>query len=54
MDQTPNEKLIGNSDGAAIVEAQKRAAGTYKPRSDWGTVTPSSPQKSTVNPIKGG
>lgn len=53
-DQTPNEKLAGTGDGASIVEAQKRARGTYSPRSDWGTVASPSPQKSTVSPIKGG
>lgn len=52
-DQTPNEKLA-SGDGAALVQSQKKAAGTYKERTDWGTVVSPSPQKSTVNPIKGG
>lgn len=52
-DSTPNEKIAGNGDGAAIVESQKRAAGTYKDRADWGTLTAPSPQKSTVSPFRG-
>lgn len=50
-DTTPNEKLA-SGDGAAIVDAQKRAEGTYKERTQWGTVTHPSPQKSTVSPFR--
>ncbi len=53
MESTPNDKLFGKGDGAAIVEAQKRAEGTYKDRVQWGTVAKPSPQKSTVTPFRG-
>lgn len=53
-EQTPNEKMIGNADGAGIVEAQKRARGTYADPIKQAPLESVSPQKSTVNPIKGG
>jgi len=53
-EQTPNEKMVGSADGAGIVAAQKSAAGTYKDRASWGTLTKPTEQKSTVHPIKGG
>lgn len=52
-EQTPNEKMVGNADGAGCVEAQERARGTYAPRVTTPTLSPS-PQKSTVTPFRGG
>ena len=57
MEQTPNEKLIGTSEGAAVVEAQKRAAGTYKDSTQDTLVSRQSgvgQPKSTVSPFRGG
>lgn len=54
-EQTPNEKLIGSSDGAACTEALKRAEGKYddKVQNTIAQRLASGQPKSTVNPIKG-
>lgn len=52
-DSPPNNNKVWSGEGAALVEAQKRAEGTYKDRVQWGTVSSPSPQKSTVSPFRG-
>jgi hypothetical protein len=51
-EQSPNEKMIGSAQGDAVVQAQKNAAGTYKDRSQWGTLTTPSLPKDTVHPFR--
>lgn len=53
MDQTPNEKLVGTQSGEAIVETQKRAAGTYSERISKPVLSEGAQPKSTVTPFRG-